>query len=437
MEKKKEKPVPYAAARYRNRKNGRRPKKRPHLLRNILLCVLAAVLVCVGVVCIYFDHLINQIGYVNDPTTSQVQITASTVDSGTSFTTTGANQVDGLLTDEAVTNILMIGVDDYMKDDPVGRSDSMMLISIDQRHKKLKMSSFMRDAFVSIPGHSHQKLNAAYRFGALTAIDEQGFKAGSPESVNVGAQLCVRTLEQHYGMNIDRFIVVKDSAFNQIVDILGGTDLHLTEAETKEVNRYVPDSQPLEVKDGVQHLDGAQTHYFSRIRRSEVKNVLGHSDDEGRTERQRMVVSAMVEKFKSQAVSALGQIADKVLPNVITNFKSDEILGLLPKMPAFLQYPTAQCQAPLEGNYTTQSVNYRGSNMDALLISDLPQARRDLLTFLYESDIPSDTSVFDDAVAVQEADLAPIADQIQSRDRNSAKSSRGEAQGEDTLQDGE
>ena len=74
------------------------------------------------------------------------------------------NLLGGLYHDDAITNILLLGVDDYQAND-VGRSDSMMMVSIDTRHKKLKLTSFMRDLYVAIPYHGSNKLNAAYPLG--------------------------------------------------------------------------------------------------------------------------------------------------------------------------------------------------------------------------------------------------------------------------------
>ena len=220
------------------KKQKRPPLAKKYIVRNILILVLSAVVLVAGSGCIYVDNLMSKGNFVADSTIVSTPITASTVDSGTKYNSSGANQVNGLLKDEAITNILLIGVDDYQKDDPIGRSDSMMLISLDNRHKKLKLTSFMRDTYVAIPNNGSNKLNAAYHFGAYDVIENGKAQAGDVTSVNAGAQLCIQTMELNFGMDIDRYVVVKDSAFDDVVGILGGVDVNLTAREAAFINQY-------------------------------------------------------------------------------------------------------------------------------------------------------------------------------------------------------
>ena len=372
------------------KKQKKAPLPKKYIVRNVLILVLSVVLLVGGMGCIYVDGILSAGHYAANSGALDTPITASTIDSGTVFNSAGANQVNSLLKDDAVTNILMIGVDDYQKDDPIGRSDSMMIISIDNRHKKMKMTSFMRDIYLAIPNNGSNKLNAAYHFGAYDAVNSGKAKAGDITSCNAGAQLCIQTLELNFGMTIDRYVVVRDSVFDDVVGILGGVDVNMTRDETIAINKYSGAGCTLEEKNGIQHLDGAQAHYFGRIRATEIANVNGHHDDEGRAERQRMVVNSVINKFKTSDIPTLSNLASRVLAKVYTNFSRDEIYKFLLQSGTILKYPTSQNQVPAEGNYKTTDI-YIGSSTkpsSIVQIKDNKKVVSDVLTFLYEKDKP-------------------------------------------------
>jgi LCP family protein required for cell wall assembly len=386
------------------KKQKKPPLKKRYLVRNILILVLSLALLVGGVGCIYVDNVLGKGQFVGDQNSVLNEpITASTVDSGTKYNSKGANQVNGLLKDETVTNILVIGVDDYQKDDPIGRSDSMMLLSLDNRHKKLKITSFLRDTYLAIPGNGSNKLNAAYHFGAYSAVDSGKAKAGDITSVNDGAQLCIKTLELNFGMYIDRYVVIKDSVFDDVVNTLGGVDVNITAKEAGLINCYSGSTaEKLKGVDGVQHLDGAQAHYFGRIRQEgydengkniTAPNVYGHYGDVGRAERQRMVVTSLVNKFKSSNLKTLSDTATKVLFKVITNFSRNEVYSLLPQVPTVMNYPMKQNQVPAEGNYDTPVISIGNQSADVVQIKDNQRVVKDALTFLYESDMPDVSKV--------------------------------------------
>ena len=195
--------------------NQDKKKKRIRLIRNIAVLLLSLVLVVFGSGLVYADMLLSQIGYTElsslaPPSSSSSPVSSSDEDTSSTDETLGdPNLLGGLYHDDAITNILLLGVDDYQAND-VGRSDSMMMVSIDTRHKKLKLTSFMRDLYVAIPYHGSNKLNAAYPLGY-----QQNGAAG-------GGQLAVSTIEANFGVDIDRFVLIDNSAFDQIIDNLGG-----------------------------------------------------------------------------------------------------------------------------------------------------------------------------------------------------------------------
>jgi LCP family protein required for cell wall assembly len=238
------------------------------LLRNIIVLVFSLMFLVGGGGCLYADQLLNKIDFVSPDSGGSGDATDSMPNGLISSGTAKAGIVGGLYHDDAVMNILLLGTDDYQSND-VGRSDSMMLVSVDTRHKKLKVTSLMRDLYVAIPGYGSNKLNAAYSL---------------PGGKEKGAHEVVSTVEANFGVDINRFVIVDFTAFPKIIDSLGGVEIELSketnssgENEADLINTYSGDSK--KVHTGVNNLTGLQARYYSRIR------AIG--DDYERTERQR------------------------------------------------------------------------------------------------------------------------------------------------------
>lgn len=206
-----------------------------------------------------------------------------------------------------ITNILLLGID-KRDDKDVGRSDAMMVLTVDTKHKKIKLSSIMRDSYVSIDNHGKDKLNHAYAFG--------------------GPELAIKTVNQNYGLNIAEFVLVDYDGLESIIDALGGVNIDIKKTEFKLVNDYIHDLAVLKKVDppylknsGPQTLNGIQAVAYSRIR------YVGDGDYE-RTERQRKVLSGIFDKFKTADITKYPTIVNKLLPYVKTSLDTKEILTI-------------------------------------------------------------------------------------------------------------
>lgn len=343
--------------------------KKLMLLRNIIILVFSLIFLVGGCTCLYTDQLLNKIKYAPDTGSSQaglgLQFNAGTDSSGN--TNAKAGVIGGLYRDDAIINILMLGTDDYQKDD-VGRSDSMLLVSIDTRHKELKITSFMRDLYVAIPGIGSNKLNAAYSL------------AGGREK---GARKVVSTLEANFGVNIDRYILVDFSAFPKIIDRLGGVDITLTNETNSDgiteaglINAYSGDSK--KVHAGLNNLDGLQARYYTRIR--EIGN------DFERTERQRKVFTSLANKLKTASLPTIYGILADTLNDVTTNMTKDEVVSLASNSLTYLHYPIIQHRVPQDGEYTPKTLD-----VGACLVPDLTKCRNSFTKFIFENNIPTGT----------------------------------------------
>ena len=129
------------------------------------------------------------------------------------------------MSDKNVTNILLIG-SDTRDENERGRTDSMILLSINKQTKQMTMTSLMRDCYVEIPDHGWAKLNAAYSYG--------------------GAELLMDTIEQNFDVAVDKFVYVSFFSFIDIVDAVGGINIDLSDDEAQymtdpmaEQNKYL------------------------------------------------------------------------------------------------------------------------------------------------------------------------------------------------------
>ena len=277
-----------------------------------------------------------------------------------------------LLSDPYVLNIMLFGADQYGNE---GLSDSMILLSIDNRHEKIKMTSFLRDTYISIPGHWSSKLNAAYAFG--------------------GAELSIATIESNYGIRVDRYAIVNFETFKEIVDIMGGVDIELTQDEIYYINDQITQNGqseylPWDTQEGIVHLNGQQALWYSRNRGGYVNGTEYSGSDWDRVERQRKFLNAVIDDMSSASLTELVDIVNAVGPNVTTNIKNSELTSLVAGAPNYLKYKVEQVSIPTDGTWG-YGFNEAGS---VILVNDWDRARYDLAKFIYEDSVQS--SVYDD-----------------------------------------
>jgi LCP family protein required for cell wall assembly len=231
-----------------------------------------------------------------------------------------------LLRSADVQNILLIGSDKRDGGD-YGRSDSMMLVSIDRKTHRVIMTSFSRDLYVKIEGVKDNRINVAYGYG--------------------GPKLLIETIEKNFRIDIDNYIRVDFQSFRDIVDAIGGVDIQLTYSEAKELNdhpkRYGNAGPIMKVTKGINHLNGVTALAFARIRKID--------GDIQRTQRQRTVMQAMIGKLKALSVMQIFDLADRFLPAIQTDLTSSEIAGLIWSAPGIMQYEIAQGAVPFPGTW--------------------------------------------------------------------------------------
>ncbi|MBR4361135.1 MAG: LCP family protein [Ruminococcus sp.] len=256
-------------------------------------------------------------------------------------------RTSGAIDRSYVTSVLLIGTDGRSLDER-GRSDTMMLVSINSSTKKIHVTSFMRDSYVEIPGYGWDKLNASYSYG--------------------GAELLMDTIEHNFGVKIDDYVSINFLSFASIVDSVGGIDVDLSDAEAGEINVILQAEVNQIMGDNVTddllsgggknvHLIGKQALAYARIRH------IGNADFE-RTERQRRVVDLVMNKMKSFSPIMMKNLASNVLPDVSTNMETSELYLLSLRAPMLLSYERVPLQIPVDGSYYGEST----PSGDALIV---------------------------------------------------------------------
>ncbi|SUY45664.1 cell envelope-like transcriptional attenuator domain-containing protein [Clostridium putrefaciens] len=210
------------------------------------------------------------------------------------------SDVSSSFTDPDIINIALFGLDKTSNDE-LGRSDATMVVTIDKKNDKLKMSSIMRDSYVDIDGHGKDKLNHAHAFG--------------------GPQLAIKTINKNYKLNIKDYVSVNFSNMEKLIDALGGVNVDVKREEVNEINITTVGSPTSISRPGLQKLNGKQALAYSRIRH------VGNGDFE-RTDRQRVVLNSMFEIIKTSGASQYPSIVAKLLPLVETSLSKTDIIKL-------------------------------------------------------------------------------------------------------------
>lgn len=238
--------------------------------------------------------------------------------------------------EEYVTNILLIGIEEF---GGAKNTDSMMIASINSRDCTIQLTSLMRDSYVNVPGWKKTKLNAAYAHG--------------------GIELLKQTIEENYLIHLDGYASVNFKSFEDIVDLLGGVEIQLGAKEAQYLNstNYISNKNNRNVVEGINKLNGNQALGYCRVRK--VPTYDGVNNDFGRTLRQRRVLNAIFDQYKSQNIFKLISTTNKCMSYVTTSLTNKQIEKLLGEMVENNITSMETVQIPMEGAYESPRV-YEG-----------------------------------------------------------------------------
>ena len=281
-------------------------KKRSKVVLWILGVVISILLVTIGGIYSYGNHLFNKI--------EKIEIDKSDVGI--------KDEVEEKLSaySDSVINIALFGID--AEDGGVGRSDSIIIATIDTTHKKLKLTSIMRDSYVNISGIGNDKINHAYAFG--------------------GPQLAIKTLNENFDLNIQDFVAVNFDSLPKIIDMLGGVTVDVTEEEVSHISGIN--------SAGTYNLTGAQALAYSRIR-------YATGGDYVRTERQRTILTKMYEKILSINPTQYTSLLNEGLSMLQTSLDYSKILELGTEVLKMGVTTLEQERFPLDGYCQGEIIN--------------------------------------------------------------------------------
>ena len=222
--------------------------------------------------------------------------------------------------DTKIKNVALFGVDTRNFDSVKGRSDTIIVLSIDPKDNSLKFTSILRDSYVKIEGHPDQKITHAYMLGAN---DEPNNPTGGPE-------LAIKTLNQNFNLNITDYVTVNFGQLSKVIDLVGGLDLYVTYSEKNEINRLInkegfgitPLTKYSENEKDLIHLDGSQAMMYARIRKIDSDNA--------RSERQYIVMSEVLNKVLKMNVLSYPSLLKEVLKYCETSLIFNEITAYIP-----------------------------------------------------------------------------------------------------------
>ena len=310
---------------------------------------------------------------------------------------------ENIVMDNSIKNIALFGVD-ARNTEFTGRSDVIMILSVDNRHGKIKMTSILRDSELLIEGEGTSgyvsyvnKINAAYADG--------------------GPELAIRTLNQNFGLDIRDYVTINFANMAAIVDAFGGVDITMTAEEVSALNdnlwalqQEVEEQKELdqqngtydeqsysdigyedfipsldgtvqlmygEYQDGTYHLNGNQAVAYGRIR------YVG--SDYARVERQQNVFSALVAKVGGMGLTDYAKLAQELMPYCETSLNLDDILAMTPIL--FTDFTMSSISVP-NAEYETDLFDQQDSSGTYHMIYDPTGAAQRISAFIYEEDSP-------------------------------------------------
>ncbi len=259
----------------------------------------------------------------------------------------------------SVKNIALLGIDSR-KDNDSGRSDAVLILTIDKKHNKIKLTSIARDTCVQIDGKGKDKLTHAYAFGKST--------------------LAVKTLNKNFGLEITDYVTINFYEFSRIIDYIGGVEIDVNQKEKDHLNSYIIPKlkKQTDIKcdniteTGKQHLTGAQALCYSRIRKID--------GDIERGNRQKEVLEAMFQQVKDTSVTKLPSVAEMVLSQCQTSLSTQDIMNMglwaVSSKPSIENMSVPNKEIPSKGQTINGSWQY---------VYDLELASKEMEKFILEN----------------------------------------------------
>lgn len=351
---------PKSKSKYRLKKNG---KKKWSVKKKVMVIIVIVLLILLLLASAGIAMVFNYISKINIVKNPDISIASSISDDDlTDDPDSPKSEIDALnekirknleenatklMFDDNVLNVLVIGTDS--RGEERGRSDSMILMSLNKNTEEIVMTSFLRDIYLDIPGVGSSRLNHAYAYG--------------------GAELLMDTIEQNFKIKIDKYVTVNFNSFVDVIDAVDGVEITVTDEELPYLNDYLTNINELRGENensdklssaGKYKLNGKQALAYSRIR------YVG--TDFGRAQRQRTVMTKTLEKAKDMSLFEMNDLLNLLLPELTTNLTQGELFSIVLDSLGYLSYDTVSQAVPLENTYsylTISGMSVLGIDFDA------------------------------------------------------------------------
>lgn len=319
------------AQRQRAAQSKKRKKK-----RNKKTAVLAAVILILLLPVLLAGNVLGKINY--DKSTKNQYVASSE-----------------LMSSGSVKNILLLGVDARADEESeTSRADTMMLISVDTKHKCIKMTSFLRDSWVYIPAHEgEQRLNAASTYGGYSGV--------------------VDTIEYNFGVDIDGYVVADFQMFEVLVDSIGGVDVEVSEKEANEVTNHPGRYGDVVLEAGQQRLTGKQALAYCRIRKIDT--------DFMRTQRQRTVMTSILSAAKKGGIFTLYKMAASSAKYIETDLSKAQLMQIAAMALPCIKSEMPQEKVPFDGTWDYATI--KGASVIKI---DTDKNKEMLIDYIYNQD---------------------------------------------------
>lgn len=278
--------------------NKKQRKKKNTALKIVLILILIIILIIGGVVAGAYWYVNDKLGKMQ-----QVHINEEELEIN--------EEVEQNLSE--YRNIAIFGVDSRANDLGKGnRSDCIIIASINNKTKEVKLLSVYRDTYVKIGNYGLDKITHAYSYGE--------------------APLALSTLNTNLDLNIKEFVTVNFDSVAEAVNALGGVQIPVTSEEIKYINSYIDETSKVTgistshiTSPGMKTLDGVQAVAYGRIRYTA-------GGDYKRTERMRDVLTAMLTKLQTKSIGEMNTLLDQILPKIYTNISTGSIISEIPNV---------------------------------------------------------------------------------------------------------
>lgn len=330
-------------------------KKRSSLRNRIIILAISIVFIVIaGVGVGYYNYVKSKI-YI-EPTEIEVKTVENKNKEEVDY-----KEVEG------ITNVLLIGTDARDLEESA-RADSIIIATLDNNKKEVRLTSLFRDTLVNIDGYGPRKLNAAMAYGGVNLLKD--------------------TIEETYNISIDKYIIINFWGFEAIIDQMGGLEIDVKDYQLDELNKYIGESTggndcPV-TESGLQLLNGKQALSYSRIRK-------GVGDEFERTERQREVLFKVAEKLRETKPTKYLGIMNSMLDYINTNIEIFDALNMAYTIYKFPSLETKQIHIPVTD--LADDMNY-GGEIGWVFIMDREQNTEILHDFVFNG-IEPDENNFD------------------------------------------